>query len=218
MKRRLLACALGGLLAAAAAGCRSRPDPDRAEAPPARARSSRLPPVARPGTEGLPPLTDAGLLALRVLEQAEFFTGDAVGEGGDVPVECEAMRVLYRERAAAAAFRTLLERGSRAGRVFALCGLWYADPEAYRTEADRLVAEEGDEPVRTFFGCLIGERRLADLVRHPGPGPAVRLRDRGQTIREWREENPVEDANYDVEGGAFPCLLRCGGGWPTGEE
>ncbi len=157
----------------------------------------------------MPRLSDGGLLALRVLARTDRFTDLGIGAGLERPVEVDAMRVLFREPEADAAFKFLLGRetrrewrSTREGRMFALCGLWYTDPDAFRGEAERLLEEEGGGGVRTFFGCLMSEdTTVADLVRHPGDDPVARLKDRRQSIREWREETEVEGAAYDIEGG-----------------
>jgi len=111
-------------------------------------------------------LSDAGLLSLKVLAEATHFTGDRVGEGGSAPVQVEAWRILAREPDAAHAFRYLARGcgGSSPGKLFGLCGLWLKDRVAFLDEFAALKEDCGDATVPTFFGCLLGETPVADLL------------------------------------------------------
>ena len=206
------------LAVAAVAGCRQDDSPlappaapvAQATPAPAAPNPPKIPVPVDPDCPALVRLSEAGRLALLVLLRTEQFTSDAVGEGGDVSVEVEALRVLFREEPAASAdaFRHLSRQGSTAGKLFGLCGLWYADPKGFDEASADLAEEPEDYTVPTFVGCILSERPVAHLVRHRGPGTVVRLKDRSQTLDQWRAANPAEDVEYDIEGGAWPFLLR----------
>jgi threonine dehydrogenase-like Zn-dependent dehydrogenase len=100
-----------------------------------------------------------------------------------------------------------------AGRMFALCGLWYTDPQAFAVEERRLLEQHGDARVDVQFGCSGGQQQVAGLGRHAGPGAAVQLADRNQTNRQWAEATQASSFRYDIHGGGYPSLFRDGGGW-----
>jgi hypothetical protein len=188
----------------------ARPAAGNPPAPPAPKENLEPSPIDR---TGLPPLSDAGTLALKVLLRAHRFTSDAVGDGGGCPLEVECLRVLFQQRAAKEAFRHLFENGTTAGRLFGLCGLWYADPAAFEKDCAAFLEEHGEETVATQMGCILEEVPVGPLVRNPEPKGAVRLKDRTQTVKQWCAEAKVDGADYDIAGGGWPCVLRTGGGW-----
>ena len=189
------------------------PAPEPADAPVAGGLSG-VPAVLPPrDVRDLPPLSDAGLLAAKILLETERFTDDAIGEGCETPIEVDALRTLVREKEAAAALRVLAEKATTPGRLFALCGLWYVDPQAFGRAAAALREERGEDEVHTLMGCCGGTRTVAGLLKYDGEGAPVRLRDRRQTIREWREEAKAEDYFEDIVGGGYPAILLGRGGW-----
>jgi len=201
----------------------SPPAPPAPPAEPAVGPAAGNPPAPPPPKEnlepspldrtGLPPLSDAGVLALKVLLRAHRFTSDAVGEGGERPLEVESLRVLLQQREAAAAFRHVIQNGTTAGGLFGLCGLWYADPAGFEKECAAFLEAHGEESVSTQMGCTVEDAPVAPLVRNPDPKGAVRLGDRTQTVKQWCDEAKVSGATYDIAGGGWPCVLRSGGGW-----
>lgn len=214
-----IAVALAAVAFAVLGGCSQTPAPHpppaespvaAAPAPPPSKEDAGPSPIDR---TGLPPLSDAGVLALKILLQAPRFTGDAVGEGGERPLEVESLRVLFDEKEAKAAFRHLLDDGTLAGRLFGLCGLWYADPAAFEKACATFLEDHGEENVTTFVGCIVEEVPVAGLVRNTESMSVVRLKDRAQTVNQWIDGTKTPDAVYDIAGGGWPCVLRSGGGW-----
>jgi len=150
--------------------------------------------------------------AWSVLAATRRFTDDAIYDGGETPKEVLALRILWREPSASAAFRALLERGSTGGRLFALCGLYYADPEAFERGLREL---RGTGERLTFqTGCTtLLEYPVADLVELQRPD-VVRLEDRGQSIRAWKSlDSGRFSFVYDIAGGGFPNLFKEAGGY-----
>ena len=144
-------------MALAAGGVRAQekaPPPPAPEIPVLKPAGDRGPDGNWPGVKApeknddIPPLTAAGRLAYAVLVSARRFTDDAIYEGGDTPEEVEALRILHREPKARDAFLALCRRGSPAGRLFGLCGLWYWDPAHYKVEAADLLDGWGDFEIR----------------------------------------------------------------------
>jgi hypothetical protein len=184
------------LVVALAAGCaapspapsepRARTGPPEAtEQPACRATLVRF----DPEPEGAAGLTEAGRLALKTLLTTDTFTSDAVGEGGEVPLQAECFRLLFREDAATAkaAFHHLADHGMAAGKLFGLCGLWFLDPEACAAGCDELAGEGDDFTVRVIEGCIAEERPVAGVVRRT---------------------SKAEPGAPDIRGGAWPKMLR----------
>ncbi len=162
----------------------------------------------------LPPLSDAGRLAFDVLVNATRFTDAAIGVAGILPHEVAALRILHREPEAGRAFALLCERGTIAGRLFGLCGLWYWDPDRFGQETAALLRDHADTEVSTMRGCIVADLPVRGIVRSPGEVHTVRLASRTQTCKEWfAESSGGKSAVYDIVGGGFPCVLRSGGGW-----
>ena len=201
-------CAFGVALAAEG-GPPVPPAPPTPPAAPAAAATD----IAPLDREGLPALSDAGVLALKILRGARRFTSDSVGEGGEVPLEAEAMRVLYREKEADAAFHLLLEDGNATSGLYALSGIWFTDPSGFGRAAALFKKNHGEEPVSTMVGCIKEEKEAAAILDAGGHDPApARLKDRRQTLREWSEAAKTSDYVVDILGGGWPNLLRRGFG------
>ena len=176
--------------AVAAVGCASAPPPAPAAAPAVPVAACRATLVRfDPEPEGAAGLTEAGRLALKTLLTTDTFTSDAVGEGGEVPLQAECFRLLFREDAATAkaAFHHLADHGMAAGKLFGLCGLWFLDPEACAAGCDELAGEGDDFTVRVIEGCIAEERPVAGVVRRTSKS---------------------EPGAPDIRGGAWPKMLR----------
>lgn len=108
------------------------------------------------------------------------------------------------------AFKVLLERGRLAGQLYALAGLFFTD----RTYFDSVIEQyaESRRRVTTFFGCIMSETPVVEIVRHPN---GIRLAQ-GQTLAEWYEQHygegwerlePAEVFELDIVGGGWPHNL-----------
>lgn len=164
-------------------------------------------------------LTPRGREAYEVLRTTGRFTDDAIYAGGETPEEVHALRLLWSEPQAAAAFAALLEEAGIGGRLYALCGLYYADRAAFDVAIETWRGTPATVGYQT--GCsFLSDQSVADLIesRHPG---AVRLTRAGQTIKEWVQANAplVDEGGYrlDIIGGAIPNEFRAGGGYYTPE-
>lgn len=107
-------------------------------------------------------LSPEGEAAYSSLVQAKRFEDRAIGEGGTRPNLVKAYQVLIRERAAAAAFRSLLAEATLPGQLYALCGLFVADP-AYFDEKVQAYRNRTDV-VESLSGCLLASVPVSQLV------------------------------------------------------
>jgi hypothetical protein len=152
-------------------------------------------------------LSEQGRSDFETLRTLQTFTDAAIGDGGDTPGWVHAFRRLLAEPDAAAAFRELLRAATLPGQLYALCGLWYADPGAFRLAVPRYARMTVEVPIQ--FGCTGGTMPVKDLVESHH-ALAVRLQSRDQTIREWIEKHDRESkgVRYDILGGAYPYVLK----------
>lgn len=147
-----------------------------------------------------------------VLAETRRFTDDAIYYQGATPKEVVALRILWREPAANEAFHALLRSDHVAGRLYALCGLYYTDAAGF----ERALAGLGGNADRITFqtGCsTLNDYPVPDLVELDR-ADVVRLERRDQSIRAWKELDPRRSGFvYDIAGGGFPNLFREAGGY-----
>lgn len=172
-------------------------------------------PSPPPTPAARPALSAAGEEAYERLLHATRFTDHAIYAGGVTPNEVIAVRRLWREPGAAAAFAALEREATLPGRLYALCGLYYADPTTFRARVGAY--RESDETVFFQTGCSgLRDFPVSELVERE---PAVRLAP-GQSVKAWaaaRESN--EGYFHDLVGGGWPNLFREGGGYaPVRDE
>ncbi|MBC7818984.1 MAG: hypothetical protein IAG10_19010 [Planctomycetaceae bacterium] len=154
---------------------------------------------------GLPPsvvLTAADFEKYRVLRDADFFYGPAVGYGGVTPPEISAFRHFAHHQRGALVFRYLLLTGS----LPALTGLRRSSPMFFKVAAQPFKLVPTSVP--TFFGCIIGGETVASLVRSEEPD-AVRLRN-GQTLESWwdaRRGTGSGTLHLDIVGGGYTAMF-----------
>ena len=180
---------LCALCTAAALGCVSVPHGTASDdvAPvPATFRVSSLEPGAR--------------RAYDLLRSARRFESPHVGVAGVASAYASAFRVLARSPSARAAFLALFRDGSRAGRLYAACGLYFADPPSFDAAVAELASEGGS--VDTVDGCIVGEDRVTELVRAPG-GRHVAV-PAGQTLGDVLTR---DQGRIDIAGGYVPLRL-----------
>jgi hypothetical protein len=122
------------------------------------------PQLARRQAVKTPRLSAEGEQAYAVLLIQERFEGRAIGYAGFTSQAVTALRTLLVEKNAAAAFRSLLTRATLAGQLYALCGLYFADPKQLLIEVQPYRSLK--VPVLTLFGCLGGGRSAEKIVEH----------------------------------------------------
>ena len=152
-------------------------------------------------------LSKPGREAFRTLLVTEWFTSEASGITGIASRENLALRTLWREPLADRALKELEGRATTAGRLFALCGLYYTDREAFRERVEPY--RKSRETVNFRRGC-IGRMGypVVDLVEQGGPA-VVRLNS-NQTVEAWRAAHRRFQyrAVLDILGGGWPEVFR----------
>jgi hypothetical protein len=142
--------------------------------------------------------------AFALLLRSEVFTSTAVGDGGQTPIHVFAFRRLLERPDAREVFADLLRRGRPAGQLFALCGLFLTDRDAFDREVQPFRSDARE--VMFLRGCIMDSKPVHEVVESRDPR-VVRLR-RGQTWREWFDEFTAKHGE-DV----FADIDVLGGGW-----
>ena len=135
---------------------------------------------------------------------AERFEDEAIGYAGELSKLVQAYRILLKEKAADQAFKSLLEKASLAGQLYALCGIYYTDHNLFFTIVDNYKIK--NEYVQTLFGCIGGKMLVSEIVQVNSP-TVVRLSYPDQTINEWIDSHKEIIKNgfsIDIVGGSYP--------------
>jgi len=102
--------------------------------------------------------------AYDVLLHAKIFQDSHVGPAARIPETVRALLSLLSTPHASEAFNRLLAEATLAGQLYALCGLYYADHEAFKEAVKRY--RYWDDLIMTQHGCLVEEERVSDLIEY----------------------------------------------------
>jgi hypothetical protein len=153
-----------------------------------------------------PPLSGQGNKAYRIVKKTDMFYDSAVGYGGDTPEVVHAFQELLNEKRADAAFKALLEKATLPGQLYALCGLWFTDPEEFKRQVPHYSSLKSKVPV--MMGCVVAEDSVSELVKCNRP-ETVRLRGPHDSLKGWWKRNGNDkSARYDIAGGAWPSNFK----------
>lgn len=151
------------------------------------------------------PLSGQGIKAYRIVKKADKFYDSRVGYGGDTPEVVHAFQDLLNEKRADVAFKALLEKATLPGQLYALCGLWFTDPEEFKRKLPHYSRLKGEVP--TMMGCIVDEDPISELVKSNHPG-VVRLKGPNDSLKDWWKRNPNANTRYDIAGGAWPSNFK----------
>jgi len=153
-----------------------------------------------------PPLSSQGSKAYRTVKEANMFYDSAVGYGGNTPEVVHAFQELLEEKSADAAFKGLLKESTLPGQLYALCGLWFTDPEEFKRQVPNYSNLKGN--VQVMMGCVVAEDSISELVECNRP-ETVRLRGPHDSLRGWWKRNGNDKSTrYDIAGGAWPSKFK----------
>jgi len=138
----------------------------------------------------------------KCLIEAKRFKDIAVGDGGEMPDEVQAFRVLISRQDAPGRFQIILKQGSTAGQLYALCGLYLSDQRAFKNAVASYRTRK--DVVETMEGCCVDKRPIKELVESHHRD-VVRLKS-GQTLDQWFLSH--SSSVLDIVGGGWPERLR----------
>jgi len=144
--------------------------------------------------------------AIEILSRTDTFADTYVGFAGSASREACAFRAVLDQPDADSLFKGILAKGHVAGRLYALCGLYFTDHPRFVQEIQPY--RERADSVGTFSGCISNRQRVAKLVESSYPR-VIRLKDPSETTDEWVARNMGPDGSRDYS------LDILGGGWPA---
>jgi len=149
-------------------------------------------------------LSKSALADYRVLANAEYFAGPAVGIAAVEPEESKALRALATDPRGGVAFKYLLITGSPTARLYGLVGLRHTNPVSFRLAVQPFRVWPGE--VQTSFGCITQAERIRDVVATRGENP-VRL-EAGESLAQWwRRRPPTSGVDLDILGGGYTSMF-----------
>jgi hypothetical protein len=109
-----------------------------------------------------------------------------------------------KEWSADEAFKSLLEKATPAGQLYALCGVYYTDHAFFLRIIDKHKIRS--DYVKVQSGCIGGNMPASKIVEMDAPN-VIRLAHPEQSISEW-EDNHRELGKkgflLDIVGGGYP--------------
>lgn len=148
-------------------------------------------------------LSPDGQKAYEMLLKAERFEQGAVGYAGTPSRFIESFNALLKEKLADEAFKSLLREASTAGKLYALCGIYFTDYESFQKEVKKYA--KSSESVQTMSGCMISDEKVAKIVELNAANVAIIKPS--QTIEEfWK----INKGGYelDIAHGGFPATFK----------
>ena len=155
-------------------------------------------------------ISDEGKRAYWVIINERQFCSTGVGITGAFPEVVKAFRILLADPHADQAFKALIVSAPTAGKLYALCGIYYTDPEQFEKYAAAFVSSRAQ--VETVMGCNVMSEPVSKIVKSTEPG-AVRLKNRAATVKQWEEETKPKSMHYDIIGGGWPDIFKEEGGF-----
>jgi len=135
------------------------------------------------------------------------YTDAHVGYSGETPEAVHAFRRILAADDTADVFARLLEEATVEGQLYALCGLYFADPARFREALPRY--ESLTQEVETQRGCIVGREPVADLIHSPYR-PVMELGP-DESPSEWiasHSRQAKRGYSTDISGGGFCHVLR----------
>jgi hypothetical protein len=161
-------------------------------------RTSATPPLDSPELAPPPPsFADAQ----EILAGARRLESRHVGEAGTPSKYLAALARILEEHDANTALEDIARRGTTAGRLYAVMGLYFLDGAAFAREAQRLYADGGE--IKSLFGCIGASDDVRDVLdagpQHVGIGLHQSLKQVKNGL--------IPRFECDVVGGCLPLML-----------
>ncbi|NNE99952.1 MAG: hypothetical protein HKN25_13105 [Pyrinomonadaceae bacterium] len=148
-------------------------------------------------------LSVEGQDAYGALLNARQFEDSHVGFAGTLSTKIADFNTLLKEKNADAAFKSILKKGTIAGQLYGLSGIFFTDHSHFKTEALRY-AESGMK-VEKLSGCLAGSVRVSEIVFSKRENVAII--SSGETIEKFWKNNKKTYV-LDIAHGGYPALFK----------
>lgn len=155
----------------------------------------------------------------QILNETNWITGKVFGFAGEHENKsATALRVLLKHKKAKQIFTRLFEKAHMAGKLYALCGMYYAHPHLFKVQIKRL--RNCKKKVTSISGDVHGSENLCNIVFSPYEDSETMKRvvlRKGQTLDEWIQEW-IQQRGYrsywlDISGGGYPSKFTSQDGW-----
>lgn len=143
--------------------------------------------------------------ALDVLLRAEAFCdGDF---GAKAPDALKAFRLLSKDPQADAIFKHVAAKGSAAGQLYALSGLYFTDHDYFQKAAEGLRDSKTVVGIQT--SCFGEYRKPVSAIIDANSPNAIRLNGPNDSLARWFSEHATQEAViFDIAGGGYPARMR----------
>lgn len=148
-------------------------------------------------------LSENGQTAYQELLEANRFEDAIIGRGGDLSDQARKFNILLGETNADAAFKAILENGTIAGKLYALCGIYFTDHEHFKVEVVKY--KDTNETIETISGCLVSKEKVSKIVTSNEGNTAI-IKS-GETLENFWKSNDLS-YSLDIENGGYPATFR----------
>jgi len=160
--------------------------------------------VSASGSFQLTSLSDDGQKAYENLLHASRFEDSRVGYTGALSVYAKNLETLLNEQNADAAFKSLLKNAKTAGKLYALCGLFYTDYNSFEKEIESFKLSK--ETVTMVSGCEVYDESVSSIIESQGQNVAII--GPGESLEQYLAGSQGRSYNIDIANGGYPATFR----------
>ena len=154
-------------------------------------------------------LSQEGQTAYQTLLNAPLVEDKALGFAATPSELIKAFRILLKERQAQECFKSLLEKATLAGQLYALCGLYFTDYDFFLSAIEKY--RQSDKEIVFFSGCIRMKIAVSDFIESKSPN-VVRLNSPQESLEVWKsKQQKITNENgyvLDIIGGGYPNWFR----------
>lgn len=148
-------------------------------------------------------LTKNGQNAYKALLKASMFEESHVGFAGMRSTKILYFNALLYEKNADFAFKSIIKKGTKAGQLYGLSGIYFTDHEHFKNEIERLGSSSA--LVYKQSGCIVSEVKMEEIVFSKSENVAI-IKP-GTTIEQFWKNNKKTYV-LDIANGGYPALFR----------
>ena len=149
-------------------------------------------------------LSEDGRKAYENLLHASQFEDSRVGYTGALSVYARNLETLLNEQNADAAFKSLLTNAKTAGKLYALCGLFYTDYDSFEKEIESFRLSK--ETVTMVSGCEVYDESVSAIIESRGQNVAII--GPGESLEQYLTGSKGRSYNIDIANGGYPATFR----------
>ncbi len=148
-------------------------------------------------------LSSKGKIAYEKLLKTNEFYEPLISEGEDLAENIKSFNVLFDEKIADEANKSLLNEANMVGQLYALCAIYYTDHEFFKIVVEKYKVSE------IFVERRVGEMRFMGKVSKivESSKPNVAIIPPNETLQDWWNKN-TEKYQVDIIRGGFPASFR----------